>query len=149
MPGSSFPGKLIIKIRNRAILEAEAGMAHLKLWCDESKLDQGTGAAVVWEKEGASEEWQEKKFGLGLNKEIFDAEMWGISEAFKVAEQKPRKVRQPWVISVLFHSQTVINNLRECGSCVSEALKMQIYQKAKKLVQQGHDCKRAASRLIS
>ena len=139
MPGLSFPGKLIIEDRKRAILEAKGGMAHLKLWCDGSKLDKGTGAAVVWEKGGTTKEWQEKKVGLGLNKEIFDAEMWGISEAFKVAEQKTEKIRQPWVISIFCDSQTVINNLRECGSYVGQALKMQIYQKAKKLVQQGHD----------
>lgn len=33
----------------------------------------------------------------------------------------------------------MINNLRECNSSVAQALKMQIYQKAKMLVQQGHD----------
>ena len=47
MPGLSFPGKLIIKDRKGAILEAKRGMAHLKLWCDGFKLDKGTGAAVV------------------------------------------------------------------------------------------------------
>ena len=99
-------------------LIAEVGIAYLKLWCDGSKLDKGTGAAVVWKKEGASEEWQEKNVGLGLNKEIFDWEIWSISEAFKVEEQKTRKVRQLLVISVFCDSQTVINNLRKCGSYI-------------------------------
>ena len=56
MPGSSFPGKLIIKDRNRAILKAKVEMAYLKLWCDGSKLDKRTAAVVVWKKEDASEE---------------------------------------------------------------------------------------------
>ena len=53
----------------------------------------GTGTAVLWEKDGTKKEWQEQKAGLGLNNDIFDAEMWGISEAFKVAERKTRQVR--------------------------------------------------------
>ena len=132
-----FPGKLFIEDRNKAILEAKTGMAHLKLWCDGSKLDKGTGAAVVWKENGPGGKWQEQKVGLGLNKEIFDAEMWSISEAFKVAEQKTGAIRQPWVISIFCDSQTVINNLRECGSWVGQALKIQIYQKAKKLANKG------------
>lgn len=64
-------------------------MAHLKLWYDGSKLDKGaTGAAVVWQIEDTIQELQEQKVGLGLLKEIFDAEMWGISEAFKTAEHR-------------------------------------------------------------
>lgn len=46
--------------------------------------------AVVWQIEDTSKEFQEQKVGLGLLKEIFDAEMWGISEAFKIAEHKTR-----------------------------------------------------------
>lgn len=30
---------------------------------------------------------------MGLNKTIFDIKMWGISEAFKVAEQKTWQAR--------------------------------------------------------
>ena len=48
IPNSVFAGELVIEDRNRAILEAKFGNAHLKLWCDGSKLDKsGTGAAVV------------------------------------------------------------------------------------------------------
>ena len=47
-----FPGKLFIEDRDKTILEAKTGMAHLKLWCDRSKLDKGTGAAVVWKENG-------------------------------------------------------------------------------------------------
>ena len=100
------------------LLRTEIGLSLKRkrelLWCDGSKLDsRGTGAAVVWKNEGTEKEWQEQKVGLGLNKEIFDAEMWGISEAVKVAEQKVRQVRELWVISIFCDSQTIINNLRE------------------------------------
>ena len=82
-----FSGELVIEDKNKAILEAKAGRGNLTLWFDGSNLDNGgTGAAVVWEKDGAKKEWQEQEAGLGLNKEIFDSEIWGISEAFKVSE---------------------------------------------------------------
>ena len=37
------------------------------------------------EKEGTEKEWQEQKVGLGMSKIRFNAEMWDISEAVKVA----------------------------------------------------------------
>ena len=58
---SIFLGKLIIEDKNRAILEAKAGIAILKLWCDGSKLDSGgTGAPVIWQK-GTEKEWQNQE----------------------------------------------------------------------------------------
>ena len=108
-----------------------------RLWCDGSKLDQGgTGAAVVW-KSHISQKWQEQKLSLGLNKEIFDAEMWGISEAFKIAEKTTRQAQEPWVINIYCDSQSIINNLRECNIGAVQALKLQIYQKAQEVVEQG------------
>ncbi len=58
VPNSFFPGKLMIEDRSKAICIAKTGKAHLKLWCDGSKLDKGsTGAAVVWE-DNDSKKWQ-------------------------------------------------------------------------------------------
>lgn len=95
MPNSIFPGKLIIKDRNKVILIAKTRKAHLKLWYDRSKLDkEDTGAAVIW-KNGISQKWQEQKFCLGLNKEIFNAKIWGVFEAFNIAKKKPRQVQEP------------------------------------------------------
>ncbi len=87
---------------------------------------------------GSKKEWQERKVGLGLNKEIFDAEMWGISEALKVAERRTQQIWQPWIINTFCDSQANINNSRSCDSRAGQALKMQIYEKARQLVQQGH-----------
>ncbi len=53
MPSQVFPGKFIIDERDRAIAMAKEHLADLTLWFDGSKLDQeGTGAAVVWKKDG-------------------------------------------------------------------------------------------------
>ena len=104
------------------------------------KLDTGgTGATVVWKSNCSGKEWQTIKVSIGQNKEIFDAEMWEISKAITVAEQKTREVQHSLVISIFCNSQTAINNLREDHSSGSQALKMQIYQKIEQLVQQGHN----------
>lgn len=72
--------------KSKAIKTAKGDQADFTLWCDGSKLDYGgTGAAVVWKQDS---DWLTQKTTLGKNKEIFDAEIWGISEAVKVAEQK-------------------------------------------------------------
>lgn len=61
----------------------------LKLW---SKLDiQGTRAAIV-QKDCSWEEWQIVKVSLGKNKEIFNTELWEISEVIKIAKQKTRGI---------------------------------------------------------
>lgn len=80
-----FPGKLIVEEKGKVINLAKGEIADLILWCDGSKLDQGgAGAAVVWKEGELVRKWQEKKVSLGKNKEILDAEIWGISEALKV-----------------------------------------------------------------
>lgn len=89
MPSSVFQEKLIIEDKNRAILEANTDKSNIKLQCDRSKLENaGTRSAVVWEKYCEKKKQQEQKVDLGLNDNIFDAEIQGISEAFKVAVRK-------------------------------------------------------------
>ena len=65
--------------------------------------------------------------------------MWGIFEAFKVADQRTREVQHFLVINIFCNSQTTINNLRDCHNSRGQALKMQIYQKTKRLVEQRHN----------
>lgn len=110
--------------REKAIREGTIGGSDLELWYDGSKLERGgTGAAVVWKSDWNSEDWQTVKVSLGQNKEIFDVEMWGISEAIKVAKQRSREVLHSLVISIFCNSQTTINNLREDHSSGGQALK--------------------------
>ncbi len=56
--------------------------------------------------------------------------MWGISEAFEIAEPKTLEIWQPWLISIFSDSQTILNHLKECHSAKSQVLEMQIDQKA-------------------
>lgn len=57
---------------------------------------------MVWKKNCLIRKWQKLKINLGQNKKIFDAKIWGIFEAFKVAKQKIRQVQEHLVIIIFF-----------------------------------------------
>ena len=76
--------EIFMEEKSRAIEEAKNNQTNLSLWGDGSKLSEGgAGASVVWKLDN---KWLSEKVTLGKNKEIFAAEMWGISEIVKVAE---------------------------------------------------------------
>ena len=100
------------------------------LWYNRSKLDQGgTGAVVVWGKNKQDNGWHEQEVTLGKNKEILDAEIWGISKAVKVAERRCLRAQHLLIINIFCDSQTSINKLKTLDSKAGQALKAQIYQK--------------------
>lgn len=85
---SEFPGEILIEEKKKA-MQTATGQDHadLTLWCDGSKLDSGrAGAAVIWRESGEDNGWRKQNVTLGKIKEILDAELWGISEAVKIAE---------------------------------------------------------------
>lgn len=71
---------------------------------------------------------------MGKNKEIFDIEIWEISEALKVIKQRCMRIKQLYKINIFCDSQTSINKLKLLDSKEGQALKTQIYQKTKQLV---------------
>ena len=82
---AEFLGKIIIHEAKVAIKEAQEDRSDLTLWSDGSKGESGgAGAAVVW-KSFPSHGSNTCKISSGKNKEILDAELWGISEALKIA----------------------------------------------------------------
>lgn len=93
----------------------------------------------MWKENRQDKEWITQKITLGKNKEIFDAEMWGISEAVKIAEKKCAGVQQPLAINIFCDSQTAINRLKIIDSKAGQALKCQIYQKVEQLTRQLHE----------
>ncbi len=76
------------------ILEAKVKKDNLKLQCVKSKIVNEALETLLYKKKSAKNEWQQQKFDLSLNKKILDAEIKHISETFKLAEQKTRRVRQ-------------------------------------------------------
>jgi len=78
-------GKVIIQNEEQAMEEAKLEWEGLVLWTDGSgKEDEWVGCAVVWEEEGR---WKKRRVHLGRQKEAFDAEMYAMSEAMKIADE--------------------------------------------------------------
>ena len=127
-----FPGKIIIQEAKAAIWEAKNDTSCLALWSDGSKVESGgAGIAFVW-KNPAFYRWEVCKTTLGENKEVLDAELWGISQALKIAlkETTPKKVGR---ITVYSDAQMAIKQLQEAKSNAGQALRIQIYKQARQL----------------
>jgi len=77
-------GQVIIQEEEQALEEARKEREGLVLWTDESrKEDEWVGCAVVWKEE----RWSKRRVHLGRQKEAFDAEMYAMSEAVKIADE--------------------------------------------------------------
>lgn len=69
-------------------------------------------------------EWHQEKVGLGLNKEIFDAEIWGIFKALQIAKKKAQEIQETQNIYIFSDSQTIINNSRSYKSIFDQVRKI-------------------------
>ena len=108
---AEFPRKIVVQESKIAKEEAQKDRSGLALWVDGSKLESGgAGAAVVW-KNPASQRWDVCKTSSGKNKEILDAEFWGISEALKIT-LKENISRQARTVKVFSDSQAAIKQLQ-------------------------------------
>jgi len=104
----SLRGRVIIQEEEEAIAEAEKGRDGLVLWTDGSKKeDEWVGCAVVWKKE----KWEKRRVHLGRQKEAFDAEMYAMSEALKIANDicNKEEVRR---VSVFTDSQATLRRIQ-------------------------------------
>ena len=61
-------------------------------------------AGIAWK---SSQKWLKKSISLGHSKEIFDAELIAILEAFKIAE-KEKKRKSFTILTIFSDSQTAI-----------------------------------------
>ena len=77
----SFPGEIIIELKDKALEHARGNHDARVFWTDGSKLDTAdTGAGVAWMEDGR---WKIHQTRLGKNKEVFDAELWGVSDSVR------------------------------------------------------------------
>ena len=83
-----FLREIIISPKDKAELKAKKTYSGLTIWSDGSKLESGaSGAGIAWK----TAKWNEKCLALGHSKEIFDAELFGLLEALKIAVKEKRK----------------------------------------------------------
>lgn len=97
----------------------KAKRSGLKFWSNRFKLNnKGIKAAIIWETASVKKKWHKQRICVSFNKKIFYAEMWGISEALKVIEQKTQEIQERQNLNIFCNSRTIINNLRTCDSKV-------------------------------
>jgi len=133
-----FLGKIVIQERKMAMKEAKEDTSDLILWSDGSKGDAGgAGAAVTW-KSLRSSSWNVRKISLGKNKEILDAELWGISKALRIALRESTLQRAKR-ITIFSDSQSALKQLREAKNNAGQVLRIQIFKRSKQLHTQGKE----------
>jgi len=101
-------GQVMIQEEEQALEEAKKVREGLVLWTDGSrKEDEWVGCAVVWKEE----RWNKRRVHLGRQKEAFDAEMYAMSEAVKIAEEicKEKEVRR---VMIFTDSQATLRRIQ-------------------------------------
>jgi len=97
-------GQVIIQEEEQALEEARKEREGLVLWTDGSrKEDEWVGCAVVWKEE----RWNKRRVHLGRQKEVFDAEMYAMSEAVKIVDEicRMKEVRR---VTIFTNSQVTL-----------------------------------------
>ena len=75
---------------------------------DGSRFDTGgVGAACTWKREDGS--WTGRRFHLGTNKEVFDAEGFAIFQVLKIFEERPGVGHR---FTIFADSQAAIQRIR-------------------------------------
>jgi len=101
-------GQVIIQEEEQALEEARREREGLVLWTDGSrKEDEWVGCAVVWKEE----RWNKRRVHLGRQKEAFDAEMYTMSEAVKIADEicGKKEVRR---VTIFTDSQATLRRIQ-------------------------------------
>ena len=81
-----FPGRIVMKKRESALVMVKEWRGPNTVWTDGSRQEDGrVGAACVWR---TQEGWTGRRFQLGSNKEVFDAEVFAIYQAPRVVGRR-------------------------------------------------------------
>ena len=129
----TFSEKIIISLTKQALEETRESRSDLVLWSDESRLKhEEVEVAAAWKRESI---WQTCKISLSKSKEIFDAKLWEISDALKVALNIARNQK---AVTIFLDSQTVIKKIRNVNNKVEQAITSQIYDRAQQLISKRH-----------
>jgi len=102
-------GKVIIQDEKPVLLEAKLERDGLVFWTEGlRKEDEWVGCAVVWEEEGR---WKKRRVHLGRQKEAFDAEMYAMSEAMKIADEMAGN-KEVTSVTVFTDSQATLRQIQ-------------------------------------
>ena len=107
--GRGFGGRIVVEKKEEALRTANGWDQPDTVWTDGSRLEDGSvGAACVWR--SPEEGWTRRRFQLGKNKEVFDAEVFAIWQALRALEQRKESGRR---YTVFVDSTSAITRVRD------------------------------------
>ena len=108
--GRRFGGRIVVeKKKEEALRTAKEWNRRDTVWTDGSRQEGGAvGAACVWRSpEGG---WTGRRFQLGKNKEVFDAEVFAVWQAHRAFEQRSERDRE---YTIFVDSTSTITRVRD------------------------------------
>ena len=82
---ADLPDRIVVEERAGALATTGEWRRRSTTWTDGLRPDSGVvGAACTWKSPGG---WTGRRFHLGINKEIFDAEAFAIYQALQVLDR--------------------------------------------------------------
>lgn len=81
---TAFPGAIVMQDRQEAIAvaqETQSGESEMTIWVDGARSKEGKAGPTTAVTQDGSGRWKERRWHLGTNKEVVDAELYVIAEA--------------------------------------------------------------------
>ncbi|KAA8892857.1 hypothetical protein FN846DRAFT_1008696 [Sphaerosporella brunnea] len=105
------------------------------LWTDGSRVDGGhVGAAVAWYSKEA-EDYVGDRWYLGNNKEVFDAELFAVVQAIKIAAKREQIINDKVVVWT--DSQATLTRIWDDSQGPGQAMTRWLYRCEKELIDKG------------
>ena len=106
--GKRFGGRIVVE-KEKALRTAKGWDRPNTVWSDGSRQESGAvGAACVWRSpEGG---WTGRRFQLGTNKEVFDAEVFATWQALRILERRKESGRR---YTIFVDSTSAITRVRD------------------------------------
>ena len=107
--GQRFGGTIIVEEKEKALRTAKEWSGPDTVWTDGSRQDNSAvGAACVWRSPKGG--WTGRRFQLGKNKVVFDAEVFAMWQALRALEQRNERGR---AYTIFVDSTSAITRVRD------------------------------------
>ena len=107
--GKRFGGRIVVEKKEEALRTAKEWDRPDTVWTDGFRQEDGAvGAACVWR--SPERGWTGRRFQLGKNKEVFDAEVIAVWQALRAVEQRNEGRRE---YTIFVDSSSAITRVRD------------------------------------
>ena len=109
--GRRFGGRIVVEKKEEALRTAKGWSRPDMVCADESRQEDGAvGTACVWRSSGEEGGWTGRRFQLGINKEVFDAEVFPVWQALRALGQRNERDRE---YTIFVESTSDITRVRD------------------------------------